>query len=109
LLVCSFLPHNDTLMFDGYCLSLKCPVLLDQYRAIVAHFKTPLNIVKLTEVSLKIYISLASYLLTGYSRKYHSRFEPGGMIASHSLAHRHLMLLSLCILYGRRIHLSGSA
>jgi hypothetical protein len=31
LLVCSFLPHNDTLMFDGYCLSLKCPVLLDQY------------------------------------------------------------------------------
>jgi hypothetical protein len=32
LLVCSFLPHNDTLMFDGYCLSLKCPVLLDQYR-----------------------------------------------------------------------------
>ena len=33
----------------------------------ITHFKTPLNIVKLTEVSLKIYISLASYLLMEYT------------------------------------------
>ncbi len=37
--------------------------------AIVAHFKTPPNMVKLTEISLSFYISLVSYPLTGYNRK----------------------------------------
>ena len=38
----------------------------------ITHFKTPLNSVKLTEVSLSLYISLASYPLTGYNRKLNS-------------------------------------
>jgi hypothetical protein len=44
----------------------------------ITHFKTPLNIVKLTEVSLKIYISLVSYLLTGYSGSF-SKLKRNGI------------------------------
>ena len=45
--------------------------------AIVAHFKTPLNIVKLTEVSVSFYISSASYPLAGYTGIFKAFFPTG--------------------------------
>ena len=64
-------------------------------------FKTLLNIVKLTEVSLKIYISLAAYLLTGYSRpemtttEWSSELCDAGVLPARNTSMSHHFIVTL--------------